>query len=86
MIQGLFFGALEIGSNFDDFSGVSGVTQISFWLVVICSSPTLSNTIPGSLKPDSRDPETEAGNLETEKRAHRIHEKWKLDYKGSFAA
>ena len=30
-------------------------------------------TIPGSLKPDSRDPETETGNLETEKRVHRIH-------------
>ena len=30
------------------------------------------NTIPGSLKPDSRDPETETGNLETEKRVHRI--------------
>ena len=30
-------------------------------------------TIPGSLKPDSRDPETEIGNLETEKRVHRIH-------------
>ena len=28
---------------------------------------------PGSLKPDSRDPETETGNLETEKRVHRIH-------------
>ena len=32
-----------------------------------------SNTNPGSLKPDSRDPETETGNLETEKRVHRIH-------------
>ena len=31
-------------------------------------------TIPGSLKPDSRDPETETGNLETEKRVHRIHD------------
>ena len=28
---------------------------------------------PGSLKPDSRDPETETGKLETEKRVHRIH-------------
>ena len=36
-----------------------------------CQAP--SNTIPGSLKPDSRDPETETGNLETEKRVHRIH-------------
>ena len=33
----------------------------------------LVTTIPGSLKPDSRDPETETGNLETEKRVHRIH-------------
>ena len=29
---------------------------------------------PGSLKRDSRDPETETGNLETEKRVHRIHD------------
>ena len=34
--------------------------------------PGTSNTNPGSLKPDSRDPETETGNLETEKRVHRI--------------
>ena len=33
----------------------------------------LVTTIPGSLKPDSGDPETETGNLETEKRVHRIH-------------
>ena len=33
----------------------------------------LSNTIPGSLKPDSRDPETETRSLEIEKRVHRIH-------------
>ena len=37
-------------------------------------SGTLVATIPGSLKPDSRDPETEHGNLETEKRVHRIHD------------
>ena len=36
-------------------------------------SGTLVATIPGSLKHDSRDPETETGNLETEKRVHRIH-------------
>ena len=36
-------------------------------------SRALSNTIPGSLKPDSGDPETETGSLETEKRVHRIH-------------
>ena len=34
---------------------------------------TLVTTIPGSLKPDSRDPEIETGNLEIEKRVHRIH-------------
>ena len=28
---------------------------------------------PGSLEPDPRDPETETGNLETEKRVHGIH-------------
>ena len=36
-------------------------------------SRALSNTNPGSLIPDSGDPETETGNLETEKRVHRIH-------------
>ena len=36
-------------------------------------SGTLVTTIPVSLKPDSRDPETETGSLETEKRVHRIH-------------
>ena len=39
----------------------------------MCRSPELGNTIPGSLEPDSRDPGTETGNLETEKRVHRIH-------------
>ena len=39
-----------------------------------CVDPrALVTTIPGSLKPDSRDPETETGSLETEKRVHRIH-------------
>ena len=28
---------------------------------------------PGSLEPDSGDPETQTGNLETEKRVHSIH-------------
>ena len=37
------------------------------------SSPGPSNTIPGSLKPDSGDPETEFGSLETEQRVRRIH-------------
>ena len=36
-------------------------------------SGTLVTIIPGSLKPDPRDPETETDNLETEKRVHRIH-------------
>ena len=34
----------------------------------------LSNTNPGSLRPDFRDPDTETGKLEIEKRVHRIHE------------
>ena len=38
-----------------------------------CASGSLVTNNPGSLKPDSRDPETETGNLETEKRVHRIH-------------
>ena len=38
----------------------------------LVASRALSNTNPGSLKPDSRDPETETGDLETE-RVHRIH-------------
>ena len=37
-------------------------------------SGTLVTTVPGSLKPDSRDPETETGKLEIEKRVHRIHD------------
>ena len=36
-------------------------------------SRALSNTNPGSLKPDCRDPETETGGLEIEKRVNRIH-------------
>ena len=58
------------------FQGDSGVAQILRTLRVggnLACSRALSNTIPGSLKPDSRDPETETGNLETEKRVHRIH-------------
>ena len=39
----------------------------------LVASRAQSNTIPGSLKPDSRDPETGTGNLEIEKRVHRIH-------------
>jgi translation initiation factor 6 (eIF-6) len=39
----------------------------------LVGSRALSNTNPGSLKPDSTDPETETGNLETEKGVHRIH-------------
>ena len=39
----------------------------------LVGSRALSNTIPGSLKPDSRDPETETGSLEIEEMVHRIH-------------
>ena len=34
----------------------------------------LVTIIPGSLETDPRDPDTETGNLETEKRVHRIHD------------
>ena len=40
----------------------------------LACSRALVATIPGSMKPESRDPETETGNLETEKRVHRIHD------------
>ena len=59
--------------NFESDSGVTpdpGTFRVGGKLA--CSR-ALSNTIPGSLKPDYRDPETETGNLETEKRVHRIH-------------
>ena len=36
-------------------------------------SGTPVTIITGSLKPDSRDPQTETGSLETEKRVRRIH-------------
>ena len=58
------------------FSVILGSPQILRTLRVggnWVASRALSNTNPGSLKPDSRDPETETGNLETEKRVHRIH-------------
>ena len=58
------------------FQGDSGVTPDlgTFRVEAKCFGPrALSNTNPGSLKPDSRDPETETGNLETEKRVRRIH-------------
>ena len=35
--------------------------------------PALVSTVPGFLKP-TRDPETDIGSLETEKRVHRIHD------------
>ena len=59
-----------------NFQGDSGVTpDLGTFLVEGNSgaSRALSNTNPGSLRPDSRDPETEIGNLETGKRVHRIH-------------
>ena len=43
---------------------ILGTFQVDGKLV---PSRALSNTIPGSLEPDPRDPETETGNLETEK-------------------
>ena len=59
-----------------NFQGGPGVTPDPGTFQVEANwycSGTLVTTIPGSLKPDSRDPETETGNLETEKRVHRIH-------------
>ena len=58
------------------FQGDSGVTPDLGTILVdgnLACSRALSNIIPGSLKPDSRDPETETGNLEIEKRVHGIH-------------
>ena len=62
---------------------ILGYPQILGTLLVegkLGGSRALRNTIPGflrpdpgSLRPDSRDPEIEIGNLETEKRVHRIH-------------
>ena len=60
--------------TFQSDSGVTpdpGTSQVSGKLV---GSRALSNTNPGSLKPDSRDPETETGSLVTEKRVHRTHD------------
>ena len=42
-------------------------------MVVNGPSGSLLTNNPGSLKPDSRDPETETRSLEIEKRVHRIH-------------
>ena len=55
---------------------ILGSPQILGTLLVggkLGGSRALRNIIPGSLRPDSRDPETETGDLETEKRAQRIH-------------
>ena len=66
------------------FQGDSGVTPDPAPNLVegkLVGSRALRNIIPGflrpdsgSLRPDSRDPETETGNLENEKRVHRIHD------------
>ena len=58
------------------FQGDSGVTPDPGTFRVegkLVGSRALSNIIPGSLKPDHRDPETGTGNLEIEKRVHGIH-------------
>ena len=60
----MIFVALETGLKFDDFSRCFWGHPRSWDLVT---------NNPGSLKPDSRDPETETGNLETERRVHKIH-------------
>ena len=55
-----------LGSKHPQISGPSGLVENGWRLGA-------SNKHPGSLKPDFRDPETETGKLETEKRVHRIH-------------
>ena len=59
------------------FHGDSGVTPDPGTRQVggkWCASGSPVTNNPGSLKPDSKVPETETGNLETEKRVHRIHD------------
>ena len=59
------------------FQGDSGVTpDLGTNLVEgkLVGPRALVTNNPGSLKPDPRHPETETGNLETEKRVHRIHD------------
>ena len=60
--------------NFQGDSGVTPDLATNLGDGKLVASRALSNTIPGSLKPDSRDPETETGNPENEKRVHRIHD------------
>ena len=63
------------------FQGASGVTPDLGTNLVggkLVHPQALVTTIPGSLKLDSRDPETETGNLETERRVQMVH--WKRDY------
>ena len=58
------------------FQGDSGSSQILSIRQVggkLVGSRALVTIIPGSLKPGSRDPETETGSLETDMRMHRIH-------------
>ena len=88
MISGPFFmiwGGL--GTKFHDFCCPGDWLEIWWLLRVILGSPQILRTSglrvivlggspvtnnPGSLKPDSKDPETETGNLETEKKGHGI--------------
>ena len=58
--------------NFHEILGSSQILRRSLVGGIWYCSRALSNTNPGSLKPDSRHPETETGDLETEKRVHRI--------------
>ena len=67
----------RLASNLMTLQGDSGVTPDPGTFLVggkLVHPRALVTTIPGSLKPDFRDPETETGNLETEKRVHRIHD------------
>ena len=67
---------LETGLKFDDFVILGSPQILSTRLVggKLVAGGSLVTNNPGSLKPDSRDPETETGNLETEKRIHRMHD------------
>ena len=53
--------------------GASRILRPSLVGGKLVAGGSLVTIIPRSLKPDSRDPETETGNLEIEKRVHRIH-------------
>ena len=60
--------------NFHVILGSSQILRPSLVDGKLGAGGSLVTNNPGSLKPDSRDPETETGSLEIEKRVHRIHD------------